>query len=108
MKIILILTLSIMLFFCLSTCPTISFGQARAEADNTEEKEINDFEYEALAFLSMELNPNENPDEVISLLEPYKDKENNKSYIFYSSLGLAYKNKERFKDAIAAYVRSLN
>lgn len=107
MKIILILTLSILLFLYLFTCQITSFGQARAEAGNTEEKEINDFEYEALALLSMELNPNENPDEVISLLEPYRDNENNKSYIFYSSLGLAYENKERFKDAIAAYVRSL-
>lgn len=107
MKIILIITLSILLSFYLSTCPAISFGQARAEADNTEKKEINDFEYEALALLSLELNPNENPDEVISLLEPYKNNENNKSYIFYSSLGLAYKNKGRFKDAIDAYVHSL-
>jgi tetratricopeptide (TPR) repeat protein len=107
MKINLVLTLSILLFFCLSTCLTISFGQERAEADNTEEKGISDFEYEALALLSLELNPNENPDEVISLLEPYKDNENNENYIFYSSLGLAYENKGRFKDAITAYVRSL-
>ncbi len=111
MRKILILTLSIILFSLPSArarmAMTIPSVQVRADAVNTEEKEISDFDYEALALLSVELNPDENPDEVISLLEPYKGSENNKSFIFYSSLGLAYKNKERFKEAIAAYVRSL-
>jgi len=107
MRITFILTLSTLLIFCLSTPLTISFGQNAADVIKPEEKEISDFDYEALALLSVELNPNENPDEVISLLKPYEDSENNQSFIFYSSLGLAYKNKGRFKEAIAAYVRSL-
>ena len=82
-------------------------GQARTDNVKPEEKEISAFDYEAMALLSVDLNPNENPDEVISLLEPYKDSEDNQSFIFHSSLGLAYKNKGRFKEAIAAYVRSL-
>ncbi len=111
MRRILILTLSILLISHQSArarmAVTIPSGQERADAVNTGEKEISDFDYEALALLSVELNPDENPDEVISLLEPYKDNENNKSFIFYCSLGLAYKNKGRFKEAISAYVRSL-
>ncbi|MFQ5686632.1 MAG: tetratricopeptide repeat protein [Candidatus Scalindua sp.] len=82
-------------------------GQTQTDDVKPEEKEISDFDYEALALLSVELNPDENPDEVISLLEPYKDDENNKSFIFYSSLGVAYKNTEEFKEAIAAYDRAL-
>ena len=103
----LVLTLSILLISCPSTLMTISFGQSLANDAKPEEKEISAFDYEAMALLSVDLNPNENPDEVISLLEPYKDGENNQSFIFHSSLGLAYKNKGRVKDAIAAYVRSL-
>jgi tetratricopeptide (TPR) repeat protein len=82
-------------------------GQIRTDYVKPEEKEISDFDYEALALLSVELNPDENPDLVISLLKPYKDNENNKSFIFYSSLGLAFNNTERFKEAITAYVRAL-
>ncbi len=86
---------------------TIFSGQVRSDTGNAEEKEAGAFDYEALALLSVESNPDENPDEVISLLEPYKDNEDNKSFVFYSSLGLAYKNKGRFKDAIAVYIHSL-
>ncbi len=111
MRKILILTLSILLFSHPSARArmdmTIHSGQPRTDGVKPEEKGISAFDFEALALLSVDLNPNENPDEVISLLEPYKDSENNQSFIFYSSLGLAYKNKERFKEAIAAYVRSL-
>ncbi len=70
-------------------------------------KEIGSVDYNALGLRSVELNPNDYPDEVIALLEPHKDSENNESVLFFSSLGLAYKSKERFKDAIAAYKRAL-
>ncbi len=106
-KTILIITLLLVLHPFSFSCLTVSFGQVLADNANTEEKEISAYDYDALTLLSVELNPNENPDEVISLLEPYKDNENNKNAYFYSSLGLAYKNKERFKDAITAYTRSL-
>ncbi len=80
---------------------------SRADDVKPEEEAISYFDYEALALLSVELNPDENPDLVISLLKPYKDDENNKSFTFYSSLGLAYKNTGRFKEAIPTYVRAL-
>jgi len=111
MRTTLILTLSILLFAHPSARArmemTVHSGQARTDDVKPEEKEISDFDYEALALLSVELNPDENPDLVISLLEPYKDSENNQSFLFYSSLGLAYKNKGKFEEAIAAYVSSL-
>jgi chemotaxis protein histidine kinase CheA len=80
---------------------------SRTDDVKPEDPTISDFDYEALALLSVELNPDENPDLVISLLKPYKDDENNKSFVFYSSLGLAYKNTGRFKEAIPTYVRAL-
>ncbi len=80
---------------------------SRADDVKPEEAAISYFDYEALALLSVELNPDENPDLVISLLKPYKDDEDNKSFTFYSSLGLAYKNTGRFKEAIPTYVRAL-
>jgi tetratricopeptide (TPR) repeat protein len=122
MRKILILTLLILLFAHPSAQARknmkISSGQGQADSGQIqtdsrtddvkpEEKEISDFDYEALALLSVELNPDENPDLVISLLEPYKDDENNKSFIFYSSLGQAFKNAGRFKEAVPAYARAL-
>ncbi len=82
-------------------------GQSRADNARPDETAISEFDYEALALLSLELNPKENPDLVISLLKPYKNDENNKSFTFYSSLGSAYKNTEDFKEAIAAYDHAL-
>ena len=73
----------------------------------TEPTETGPVDYEALGFRSVELNPNDYPDEVITLLEPHKNNENNNSVLFYSSLGLAYKSKGRLKAAIAAYKRAL-
>jgi hypothetical protein len=64
-------------------------------------------DYKALALRSLELNPDEHPDEVIALLEPHKDNKGNDSVLFYNSLGLAYKSKGRFEDAIVAYKRAL-
>ena len=73
----------------------------------TETIEAGPVDYEALGLRSVELNPNDYPDEVIALLEPHKNNENNNSVLFYSSLGLAYKSKGRLKAAIAAYKRAL-
>jgi len=72
-----------------------------------EPTETEPVDYEALGLRSVELNPNDYPDEVIALLGPYKDDKNNNSVLFYSSLGLAYKSKGRLKVAIAAYKRAL-
>ncbi len=118
MRKILILTLLILLFahpsararknMKIRTVPArTDSGQTRTDNVIPEETAISDFDYEALALLSVELDTDENPDLVISLLKPYKNDENNKSFLFYSNLGLAYKNTGRFKEAIAAYVRAL-
>jgi tetratricopeptide (TPR) repeat protein len=114
-KIILMLTFLILLLSCPSaqaeTAMEITSGQAQsdeknADADNEETKETGVVDYKALGLRSVELNPNASPDEVIALLEPHKDNENN-SVLFYSSLGLAYKKKGRIKDAIVAYNHAL-
>lgn len=85
----------------------ITSGQARSDEKDINDKEDGTVDYKALGLRSVEINPNDYPDEVITLLESHKDNENNKSVLFYSSLGLAYKSKGRFKDAIAAYKRAL-
>jgi len=82
-------------------------GQARSDEKDTDDKEDGAVDYKALGLRSVELNPNDYPDEVITLLEPHKDNEDNKSVLFYSSLGLAYKSKGRLKDAVDAYKRAL-
>ena len=64
-------------------------------------------DYKDLGLRSLELNPDEYPDKVIALLEPHKDNKDNDSVLFYNSLGLAYKSKGRFEDAIAAYKNAL-
>ncbi len=115
-KIIIILTFLILLLSYTSahakTSVKIISGQEQsdeksADADNEETKETGAVDYEALGLRSVELNPNDYPDEVIALLEPHKDNENNDNVLFFSNLGLAYKNKGRLKDAIAAYKRAL-
>ena len=112
MRKILILTLLILLFAHPSAQArkNMKIRSENPRADKVkpeEEPAISEFDYEALALLSLELNPKENSDLVISLLNPYKDDENNKSFNFYSSLGLAFKNTEDFNEAIDAYDRAL-
>ncbi len=75
-------------------------------AEVVEANETGSVDYKALGIRSVELNSND-PDEVITLLEPHKNNRDNKSVLFYSSLGLAYKSKGRLDDAIAAYKRAL-
>lgn len=77
------------------------------DAVNAGENEVGTVDYEVLAHRSEKLDPVKNPDEVIALLEPHKHSNDNKSFIFYNNLGLAYKSKGRFKEAISSYVRSL-
>ncbi len=77
-----------------------------ATAEVVEANETGSVDYKALGIRSVELNSND-PDEVIALLEPHKNDRNNKSILFYSSLGLAYKSKGRLDNAITAYKRAL-
>ena len=115
-KTIIILAFFILLFSYTSaqakTAMRITSGEKQsdgksADADGEETKETGAVDYEALGLHAVELNPNDYPDEVIALLEPYKDNESNGNVLFFSSLGLAYKNKGRLKDAIATYKRAL-
>ncbi|MFQ5956319.1 MAG: hypothetical protein ACE5KK_00940, partial [Candidatus Brocadiales bacterium] len=52
-------------------------------------------DHEELGKKASKINANKNPDEVIGLLEPYKDDRNNRSLTFYNNLGLAYIKKGR-------------
>ncbi|MCP4411872.1 MAG: tetratricopeptide repeat protein, partial [Gammaproteobacteria bacterium] len=81
--------------------------EAADVTEMTEPTETGPVDYKALGLRSVELNPNDYPDEVITLLEPHKYNKSNNSVLFYSSLGLAYKSKGRLNDAIAAYRRAL-
>ncbi len=89
------------------TVEVSEISEATEATEVTEPTETGSVDYEALGFRSVELNPNDYPDEVIALLEPHKNNENNNSVLFYSSLGLAYKSKGRLSAAIAAYKRAL-
>ena len=56
--------------------------------------------YEELARQAEKINAVENPDKVISLLEPYKDNPENKNSPFFSNLALAYKVKKNYDESI--------
>ncbi len=59
--------------------------------------------YEELARQAEKINAVENPDAVISLLEPYKDNPENKNSPFFSNLALAYKVKKNYDESIKIY-----
>ncbi|GAX62107.1 hypothetical protein SCALIN_C28_0310 [Candidatus Scalindua japonica] len=77
------------------------------DPDNVDVIKAGTIDYKALGLRSVKLNPNDFPDEVINMLEPYKNNQGNNSILFFSSLGLAYKCKGRFKDAIKTYKRAI-
>ncbi len=108
-------TVSFLILILLFSYPSVQAGtvakttsdNARSDEKSVDGKDGGAVDYKTLGLRSVELNPNDHPDEIIALLEPHKNSENNNSVLFYSSLGLAYKNKGRVKDAIAAYKRAL-
>ena len=59
--------------------------------------------YEELARQAESISVVENPDKVISLLEPYKKDPNNKSSLFFNNLALAYKVKKNYDESIKVY-----
>jgi Tfp pilus assembly protein PilF len=59
--------------------------------------------YEELARQAEKINAVENPDKVISLLEPYKNDPENKNSPFFSNLALAYKVKKNYDESIKIY-----
>ncbi len=59
--------------------------------------------YEELARQAESISAVENPDKVISLLEPYKDNPENKCSPFFNNLALAYKVKKNYDESIKIY-----
>jgi tetratricopeptide (TPR) repeat protein len=59
--------------------------------------------YEELARQAESISAVENPDKVISLLEPYKNGPGNKNSPFFNSLALAYKVKKNYGESIKIY-----
>jgi tetratricopeptide (TPR) repeat protein len=59
--------------------------------------------YEELAKQAEKISAIENPDKVISLLEPYKNDQRNKSSLFFNNLALAYKVKKNYDESIKIY-----
>jgi tetratricopeptide (TPR) repeat protein len=70
--------------------------------EETEGGKGNDL-YEELARQAESINAVENPDAVISLLEPYKDNPENKNSPFFNTLALAYKVKKNYDESIKIY-----
>ena len=74
----------------------LSYGE---ETDEGKSNEL----YEELARQAEKINAVENPDKVISLLEPYKNDPENKSSPFFNNLALAYKVKKNYDESIKIY-----
>ncbi len=70
-----------------------------AYGEETDGDKSNDL-YEELARQAEKINAVENPDKVISLLEPYKSDPENKCSPFFNSLALAYKVKKNYDESI--------
>lgn len=73
-----------------------------AYSEETEGAKSNDL-YEELARQAERISAVENPDKVISLLEPYKNDPKNKSSLFFNNLALAYKVKKNYDESIKNY-----
>ena len=73
-----------------------------AYGEKTEGGKGNDL-YEELARQAESISAVENPDKVISLLEPYKSDPENKCSPFFNSLALAYKVKKNYDESIKIY-----
>jgi len=63
--------------------------------------------FDRLAEEATLLNKRGQPDQVISLLEPSRNDKKNDSALFFNELGVAYRQKGRLSDAIAAYRAAL-
>ncbi len=75
---------------------TLAYGE---KPDGGKSNEL----YEELARQAEKISAVENPDKVISLLEPYKNDPENKNSPFFSNLALAYKVKKNYDESIKIY-----
>lgn len=64
--------------------------------------------FDQLAEKATLLNKRGQYNEVISLLEPHKENKQNDSALFYNELGIAYRHKNKFSEAIKAYNLALS
>ena len=63
--------------------------------------------FDRLAEEATLLNKRKQYDQVISLLEPHRKDKKNDSALFFNELGIAYRNKEKYAEAIQAYREAL-
>lgn len=64
--------------------------------------------FDQLAEKATLLNKRGQHEEVISLLEPHKNNKQNDSALFFNELGIAYRYKNKFSEAIEAYKLALS
>lgn len=64
--------------------------------------------FDQLAEKATLLNKRGQHEEVISLLEPYKNQKQNDSALFFNELGIAYRHKNKLSEAIEAYNLALS
>tara|TARA_B100002003_G_scaffold128500_1_gene118776 strand:- start:69 stop:542 length:474 start_codon:yes stop_codon:yes gene_type:complete len=77
-----------------------------AYCEETEGDKSNEL-YEELAKQAEKINAVKKPDAVISLLEPCKNDQGNKSSLFFNNLALAYKVKNNYGESIKIYKMAL-
>jgi len=89
--------------FCLILTFSLGFllSPSLADAQKTENGELSTFD--RLAEEATLLNKRGQADKVIALLEPYKADKKNDSALFFNELGVAYRQKGNFREAIASY-----
>jgi tetratricopeptide (TPR) repeat protein len=96
-------------FFIVSLLLTLALGfgffPLKATAQKTERDGLSRFD--RLAEEATLLNKRKQYDHVISLLEPHQKDKKNDSALFFNELGIAYRNKEKFAEAIQAYREAL-
>ena len=63
--------------------------------------------FDRLAEEATLLNKRKQYDQVISLLEAHRKDKKNDSALFFNELGIAYRNKEKYGEAIQAYREAL-
>ena len=94
-------------FFIVSLVLTLVLGlfPLKAVAQKTERDGLSRFD--RLAEEATLLNKRKQYDQVISLLEAHRKDKKNDSALFFNELGIAYRNKEKFAEAIQAYREAL-
>ncbi len=94
-------------FFIVSLVFTLILGlfPLKAAAQKAEGDGLSRFD--RLAEEATLLNKRKQYDQVISLLEPHRKDKKNDSALFFNELGIAYRNKEKFGEAIQAYREAL-